>query len=184
MGDFKTLKLYAQNKKLPKVVKLGIVHDSWLKYAYQYASGLKNTSDFALEQRSALNIKGTEVDDYESLTGFYNQRYVSNISLPEEVKKLEGVHHLRFGVLERNGTIPFHLDEPYTLRFICMIHGTHRYHVETGETYDMAAGELWYINGSYKHSIENTSEHQRIALLGKFERNDNNINELLRTCSL
>lgn len=182
MQDVKTLRLYAQNRKLPNAVKIGTVSESWLTYAYTIARDLENTSDGALDQRTALGIKGTEVEGYDKLTEFYNQRYISKLILPNEIERLEGVHHLRFGVLDKGGTIPFHLDEPYTLRFICMIHGTHKFHVEDGSSYDMSPGELWFINGSYKHSIENTSPGTRFSLLGKFARNDTNmrmINELL-----
>lgn len=182
MTDMKTLKLYAQNRKLPEAVKLGTVPETWLTYAYTLARDLENTSDAALIQRQQKGVAGTEIEGYDALTEFYNQRYISRMILPNPIERLEGVHHLRFGVLEKDGVIPFHLDEPYTLRFICMIHGTHKFHVEDGKTYEMNPGELWFVNGSFKHSVENTSNGTRFALLGKFARNDINlrtINELL-----
>lgn len=182
MTDFKTLKLYAQNRKLPKAVKLGTVSDSWTTYANTLAKTMSNTSDIALAQREALGIKGTEVDNYNTLTEFYNQRYCGRLILPNEIEKLDGVSHLRFGVLAKDAVIPMHLDEPYTLRFLCIVNGSHNFEVETGEVYHMTKGELWFVNGSYKHSIKNTTDGERIALLGKYERSSSSmrrLNELL-----
>lgn len=182
MVDIKTLKLYAKNRKLPEAVKLSTVPKDWILYAQKFSNDLKNTSDEALEQRNNQHVYGTEIENYKHLTSFYNQRYFTNIELPEEIKRISGIHHLRFGVLEKDATIPFHLDEPYNQRFICLIQGTHKYYVEHGKTYDMHEGEFWYINGSFKHSIENTSTGTRIALLGKFPSTEENlrlINELL-----
>jgi hypothetical protein len=176
------LKLYAKNRKLPTAVKIATVSSDWITYAQQFANKLPNTSDAALAQRSEKNIYGTEIENYSSLTKFYNQRYFTNIELPIELSLLENVHHLRFGILDPGASIPFHLDEPYNQRFICLIQGSHKYHVEHSETYVMNEGELWYINGSFKHSIQNTSTGTRIALLGKFPSTEENlrlINELL-----
>lgn len=182
MSNIKTLRLYAKNRLLPVAVKLSTVSKDWIAYAQKFANNLANTSDHALLQRTQQNIYGTEVEDYDTLTTFYNQRYFLDLDLPQEITKLEGVHHLRFGVLEQGATIPFHIDEPYNLRFICMVRGTHKYYSENDKCYPMSEGELWYINGSFKHSIENTSPGVRIALLGKFPPSEKNlrlINELL-----
>jgi aspartyl/asparaginyl beta-hydroxylase (cupin superfamily) len=182
MSDIKTLKMYAKSKKLPQAVKLGTVALDWLDHAQTIATSAPNTNEQALNQRIEQNITGTEIVNYDQLTEFYNQRYINSIELPSEINMLQGVHHLRFGVLEEGKTIPFHLDEPYTLRFVCMIVGSHKFKFETGSEYLMKKGELWFINGSYKHSVENTFSGTRIALLGKFEHCEYNtriINELL-----
>lgn len=182
MSDIKTLKLYAKNRKLPVAVKLSSISKDWIEYAQKFVHSLPNTSNLALAQRTNQNVYGTEIVDYDSLTEYYNQRYFTGLDIPKEIAQLDNVHHLRFGILEQGATIPFHIDEPHNLRFICMIQGTHKYHSETGHSYEMSEGELWYINGSFKHSIENTSSDTRIALLGKFPPTDNNlrlIHELL-----
>lgn len=182
MKDFRVLKAYAQNRKLPDVIKICNVSETWVNYAYNLAKSLSNTSDAALAQRTDQHIKGTEIDDYASLTKFYNQRYLSQIDLPSEVSKIENIHHLRFGVLEANSTIPFHLDEPFTYRLLFMVKGSHVFETEKGNSYIMSPGEVWFVNGSYKHSIKNLSNEERIALLAKFEKSDNNLrmlNELL-----
>jgi hypothetical protein len=182
MADIKTLKLYAKNRKLPEVVKLGTVSSEWISYAYALANSLENTSDQALQQREEMNVAGTEIEDYTGLTKFYNQRYLKDMTLPNEITRLEGVHHLRFGVLKEGAVIPPHIDEPYTLRFICMVVGTHKYHAESGYIHQMDTGDLWFINGSYRHSIENITPGTRFALLGKFDNSEYNIkliNELL-----
>jgi hypothetical protein len=178
----KTLRLYAKNRSLPAAAKLSTVTDKWLDYAQQFANNLNDTSSQALIQRTENNVYGTEVEDYSSLTKYYNQRYFTGLMLPSEISQIKGIHHLRFGVLEKDAIIPFHLDDPYNQRFICLIQGSHKYYVEHGNTYNMHKGELWYINGSFKHSVENTSTGIRIALLGKFPSTEENlrlINELL-----
>jgi len=183
MNQLSTLKMYAKNRKFPEAVKIGIVPNDWLNSAKDFANNLSNTSDVALQQREESNVKGTAIDNYDSLTTFYNQRYFDSMPLPSIITQLDGVHHLRFGVLNEGATIPFHIDEPFTLRFICVVQGSHKYHTETGNIYLMSEGEFWFINGSFKHSIENTSPGYRIALLGKFSRSTTNlslINELLR----
>lgn len=182
MDDIRTLKLYAKNRKLPLAVKLGTISNEWITYAQNVACELSNTSDIALSQRSEMGVKGTDIENYESLVEVYNQRYCPDLTLPPEIENLNGVFHLRFGVLEKDGIIPYHLDEPFTLRFICIIQGSHNFCFENNNKFEMKAGELWYINGSYKHSVENTSHNTRIALLGKFANNETNIkliNELL-----
>jgi hypothetical protein len=167
---------------LPVAVKLSTISNDWLEYAKKFANELENTSEVALSQRTEKNIYGTDIEDYSSLIAYYNQRYFTDLKLPEEISRIEEVHHLRFGVLEPNATIPFHLDEPYNLRFICLIQGSHIFYTENNLSYEMVPGELWYINGSFKHSVKNTSTDIRIALLGKFPPTVENlrlINELL-----
>lgn len=182
MDRVKTLKLYAKNRRLPDAVCISNVPKEWIEYAYTRATNTNNTSDFALEQRTQKNIYGTGIEEYSELIKFYNQRYIDDLELPPEISKLEGVHHLRFGVLQPKSTIPMHLDEPYTLRFLCVISGEHNFVTELNNTYNMKAGELWFVNGSFKHSVENNTDSDRIALLGKFDNSENNlrlINELL-----
>ena len=41
---------------------------------------------------------------------------------------------------------------------------------------EMLKGEIWFINASYRHEIENTTNGDRVALLGKF----NDTTQLLR----
>jgi len=182
MSDIKTLKMYARNRKLPAAVKLSSISSEWISKFKSIADSIPNTSDIALAQRVEKDITGTEIINYDELTTAYNQRYIAELALPDEFLQLHGIHHLRFGVLEKDATIPFHLDEPYTLRFICIVHGTHTFCVENGTEYNMQTGELWFINGSFRHSVKNTSQHERIALLGKFDNSVDNvriINELL-----
>lgn len=182
MQDYKTLKLYAKNRKFAEAIKISMLPEEWILYARDLAVSLPDTNQTALKQREELGITGTEIEDYSNLVKFYSQRYVNSMSLPDQISQFENVHHLRFGILGHKETIPYHLDEPYTLRFIAMIEGAHKYRTETGVSFDMKAGELWFINGSYKHSIENVYHGTRIALLGKFDNSLFNLkilNELL-----
>jgi len=183
MGNMKkTLRLYAKNRMLPVAVKLSTISNDWVDYAKKFANELEDSSEIALSQRNEKNIYGTEIEDYSSLITYYNQRYFTDLRLPEEILRIKEVHHLRFGVLNPGKIIPFHLDEPYNLRFICLIQGSHTFYTENDLSYEMVPGELWYINGSFKHSVKNTSTDIRIALLGKFPPTVENlrlINELL-----
>lgn len=182
MSDIQTLKAYAKGRKLPLTVFLGKADKEWTKETYEFFKTLPITSDIALAQREQLNVKGTEIVNYSELTNSYNQKYFnSSIVLPDQIKKLEGVFHLRFGVLNPNSIIPYHIDEPFTLRFMCLIKGSHVYKSEGIEIH-MSEGDIYYINGCYKHSIENNNNEERVALLGKFSFNPTNVehlNELL-----
>lgn len=183
MKQIEILKMYAKNRRLPLAIKLGSISAEWMHFALDKFNSTKTTNEQALEQRQSADILGTEIDNYENLIGVYSQKYITyQLDLDPVFACMKGIHHLRFAVLEPRSTIPFHLDEPFTLRFVCMLEGRHTFKFETGDEYDMRSGDLWFINGSYRHSVENLQESKRVALLGKFQRNDENlrlINELL-----
>lgn len=183
MSDIKTLRAYAEGRKLPAFKLLAVLPDPWIEYAYRVYSKTPISSDRAKEQRERDHILGTTVEGYDTLTEFYNQLYPNELNYHEAYDMLIGAHHFRFGELKVGHTVPMHLDEPFTLRGLCVIRGQHKFTVETGESVIMNPGELYFVNGCYKHSVENVSDIDRIALLNKFELNDHNVsilkNELL-----
>jgi len=182
MNNIKTLRAYANGRKLPMIKLIGNVSENWLEDAFRVYESTPITSDYAKAQREKDRILGTKVDKYEELTEYYNQLHPDSLSLPEEYHLLEGAHHLRFGELKANNTISMHLDEPYTLRGVCVIRGQHEFILEDGSLVVMNPGELYFVNGCYKHSVRNTLNIVRVALLNKFFLTKTNIkvlNELL-----
>ena len=116
-------------------------------------------------------------DRYDFLE-FYDQRK-TNVFLPDVFKVFGEVYDLRFGVLEAGKTLPLHVDHPKDLRFIAVLEGEHVFRIvdKVKDERVMKKGELWFINSSYNHEVENTTSDQRIALLGKFKDET----QLLRT---
>ena len=87
------------------------------------------------------------------------------------------MYDLRYAILEKDKKIPWHVDIPKGHRFIAMLKGSHLYKVEGNKhPIEMLKGEIWFINASYRHEIENTTNGDRVALLGKF----NDTTQLLR----
>lgn len=175
MSDIKTLRAYANGRKLPEFKLITNISKEWLEYAYQEYLRTPISSDYAKEQREADGILGTEVEEYEDLTTYYNQSYVDNILFPEEFNLLDGLHHIRFGELKHSSTIPFHIDEPFTLRTLCVIKGEHKFISETGAETMMYPGEWYFVNGCFKHSVINTGDCDRIAVLSKYNISDHNV---------
>jgi hypothetical protein len=178
MNDIKTLKAYVNGRKLPAFLLLGKVKKEWVDYAYSVYVNTPISSNYAKYQREKDGIKGTTVEAFDELTTYYNQLYTNELTLPNEYNILSGIHHLRFGKLEANSTIPFHLDEPFTLRCLCVIEGCHTFMSETGESVIMKPGELYFVNGCYKHSVRNSDTTVRIALLGKYPVTNANIRSI------
>ena len=83
---------------------------------------------------------------------------------------------MRYGILESKKKIPSHIDAPDGHRFIAVIQGSHVYNTDD-LSIEMNEGQVWFINSSYEHSVDNLSYKDRIALLGKF----NDTTKLLRT---
>lgn len=116
------------------------------------------------------------IDDYSYLN-HYDQRHTHGW-LPKVFDVFGDIHDLRYGILKAGKELPPHIDAPDGHRFIAMLKGCHTYLTDTNEV-TMSQGEIWFINSSYKHSVINNTDDDRIALLGKF----NNVPELLRTKS-
>jgi hypothetical protein len=178
MNDIKTLRAYVKGRQLPAFLLLGKVKKEWLDYAYSVYSNTPVSSDYAKYQREKDGIKGTTVEAFDELTTYYNQLYTNELTLPNEYNILSGIHHLRFGKLEANSTLPFHLDEPFTLRCLCVIQGRHTFMSETGDSVVMEPGELYFVNGCYKHSVKNSDAADRVALLGKYCVNRANLRSI------
>lgn len=181
--NIKILKLYAKNRRFPGYIFLGNLKKEWLDYSNALCKSLTDTSKKFYEERALTGIKGTELEtDYKKITSNYKQKEIINVNIPEPLIKFEYISHLRFALLDENSKIEYHLDDPRYFRFICIIQGSNVFHCEKHESIIMKEGEVWFINGSYRHMIDNCFQIKRIAMLGNFEITDNNrkiLNELL-----
>lgn len=176
MNDIKTLKAYANGRQLPSFKLIANIKKEWLEYAHSVYSNTSVSSDYAKFQREKDGILGTMVESYDTLTLYYNQMHPVSLNLSDEYRILDDVYDIRFGKLEPNALIPFHLDEPFSLRSLCVIKGHHLFSSETGEKVVMHPGELYFVNGCYKHSIQNLSNISRVALLTKYPITKDNLN--------
>lgn len=180
MDKKQILKLYALNRKFPTAIRIGIVENSWIQYAINFEKTLSPSKGESYEYRASQNIPGTEIDDINSLRRFYYQKITEDLKLHTLISQFDNVHHVRFAMLDPLAKIPMHLDDPRYLRFICMLEGSHTYIPEKGDPIHMSAGEVWFVNGSYRHSVENNSDSPRLAILGNFDNNEKNSNIILK----
>lgn len=178
MSDIKDLRAYARQRKLPKAILIGSVDTSWISSALEHCNTLGPGLYNAVSERNQSDIYGTEVN-YQQIKNIYDQKKIPEfaIGLDPLINMFQGIDHLRYAILQPGSTIPAHIDSPYSLRFICMLQGNHTMEVE-GDSHYMVEGQLWFVNGSYKHSIINNHSRVRIALLGNFSYNDYNVNIL------
>ena len=159
------------NRKLPHVVRV--------PYDINYKSLLelmptKNTVDEAIKERNN-QPDYLAYDDYSAM-GSYQQRHLN--STKDFGFGFGEMYHVRFAIIEPGKELPTHFDSPHDLRFIIMLQGEHLYHVE-GKTYHMKEGESWFVNASYLHSVENTGDVDRIAILAKCKATKENREKIM-----
>ena len=178
----KTLKQYVRAKKLPIAKLLGNVSDDWVNYALDISEKTKISTEKAIDNRTDY---GTVLSD-EYRKGIldqsivdYKQKHIEDLVLPNDIfSNMEGIHELRFAELESKELLPLHLDSPWTLRFLIILKGSNLFFTEE-ESFPMNTNEIWFINGAHAHGVNNTNNFSRIALLGKWKYNENNIEKLL-----
>ena len=177
MTDLKTLKAYAKGKKLPALIHLGNTSTEWLTYILEISKSMPDSLDHSINNRS--DVPGEH--DYDVLNGNYTQRNLSGkIELDETFARFEDITNIRFGVLKAGKEIPEHLDSPFLYRLLCVINGSHEFTINNKTTV-MSSGEIYFVNGCYKHSVKNTNDYSRHAMLAKLPITEINTNELLRT---
>jgi len=167
--SFSDKKKIVQNRKLLPYKFIGKVSQQFIEDCISDLNHLEDTT---------LKSKNNNIDfgDY-SFLDHYHQKHLNNIELPNIFKLFGEVYDLRYGILDKDQSIPPHVDKPDGHRFMCIIKGKHEYvtQVEEINKVEMNEGELWFINASFKHKVINTGHQDRIALLGKF----NDISQLL-----
>jgi mannose-6-phosphate isomerase-like protein (cupin superfamily) len=176
--DIKTLRQYARLRKLPEAIQLGSIDEQFIQDCLQVLPATPVSNERASENREG--IYGVEHDNTTPLGKTYNQRHIDD-SIPgiECLKEYINTYEWRFAELQPQASIPEHLDDPYSYRFIVMLEGTHDF-VANNKTTVMSKGQVWFVNSAYHHSVYNKENNTRIAILGKMNVNDHNT-RLLRT---
>ena len=180
MTDLETLKKFAKCRKLPKIIYLGNTSQEWKDYAINIAENTSDSLDYSIKNRTSSPLPGSKTDDYSVLTSIYSQRNVfDDIDIPECLSDFEDIHNIRFAILKPKSSVPEHLDSPETYRLISVIKGQHDVWSE-GEKFPMNEGEVYFINGCFKHKVDNLTDIERVAFLAKMPITGKNTNELLR----
>jgi hypothetical protein len=177
----KALYQYARLRKLPEVINLGNIDNSKRISLLEDVDKTPISNDRAVKNRKG--VYGVE-HDYSTPAGkTYNQRHIDKLikltSFAECLENFVDIFDWRYAELEKDSSIPEHLDNPYYYRLIVMLKGQHEYVTYKKEKIIMSENEVWFVNPAYHHSVKNITDGKRIALLGKIEINENNT-KLLR----
>ena len=173
-----TLRQYAKLKKLPGVIKLGNIDTETQQQLLNLFMHTPVSNKTASDNRKG--IYGVEHNDTTPLGKTYNQRHLSNtVTEIGCLKEYINIHEWRFADMQPKSSIPTHLDDPYSYRFIVMLQGKHEF-TYNEDCVTMQEKEVWFVNSAYHHSVYNNTDNIRIALLGKIDVNDHNTG-LLRT---
>lgn len=111
------------------------------------------------------------VDVYNGLKGFYDQKLLMNANLgivfDDEISSTT-----KFAELHPDSSLPWHFDDPYYMRFIIVLEGEHNLYYENRKNEHikkhMGSRQVWALNPSWKHKVENVTNKTRISLLGKY----------------
>ena len=177
----RTLHQYARLRKLPEVIKLGHLWDSERQFLLDNVLETPISNDRGIKNRVNTRVYGVE-HDYSTPAGkTYNQRHIENFALNIYGVKHSNIHCLksfednffdwRYAELEPQSGIPEHLDDPFTYRLVAMLEGEQIGQFGSVKN-PMKAGEVWFLNSAFKHSVYNHTNKKRIALLGRFNIND------------
>ena len=173
-----TLRQYAKMKKLPSIIRLGGIDSVTIEYYLKMVQETPISNERSIELRKG--IYGVEHDDTSPAGKTYNQRHLDDqpLLVSPLVDFIESFE-FRFAELDVGAHIPSHLDSPYSYRTLTMLQGNHTLWSKGKVPIDMYPGDVYFINSAYKHSIYNTGDIVRIALLGKMKVNEHNT-KLLR----
>ena len=180
MSDkIKILRQFAKMRKLfPSVLHLGIVNEKTVNELLRLAKDTPISNDRAINLRSG--IYGVEHDNTSPVGKTYNIKYIDDFIVDIEVLNIfKNKTEWRFADLDAYSSIPRHLDNPYTYRFLVLLQGSHKFETEI-ETIIMTASNIYFINSAYRHAVYNITDKKRVVLLGKMEINEHNT-RLLRT---
>ena len=181
MSNIQTLKALALGRKMPSVIYLGQAEDNIIDSLLDLSNNIESNLDVSIERRFENPLPRSETDDYSVLNGKYTQKNIDqSVDLGNILNTFEDIHNVRFGVLGVGNSVPFHLDDPFTYRLLVMLQGMHVWQDETQKV-TMSEGDIFWVNGCYKHSVHNIGDIDRIALLAKMPITEKNTYELLRT---
>jgi quercetin dioxygenase-like cupin family protein len=194
MSNHNLKTLIQKRNKLPIFRYYGNITDSSI------LTLTNNFSDYEVSTDSAKNLRRTLVPDDSDYNGDATKNYhqhdiqtripegewteKSFVDLPvifnslyaELTYMLNGpVCRMRYATIDASDSLPFHMDQPGIDRFICVLQGEQVVHVNAkDQTYSqvMRPGEVWYLNTNWDHSVVNTHDSQRLAMLGCYDYND------------
>ena len=173
MREKNTLRQYARLKKLPEVIKLGHLWDSEKQFLLDNVSDTPISNVRGIKNRVNTRVYGVE-HDYSTPAGkTYNQRHIDNFNFQIDCLKSfeDNFFDWRYAEMEPQSGIPEHLDDPFTYRLVVMLEGEQIGQFGSVKN-PMKAGEVWFLNSAFKHSVYNHTNKKRIALLGRFNIND------------
>lgn len=180
MKDTKILKEFAKGRRLPHYRYIGKADSIWMDYIKTVCNKTPESNEYSYANRQDVEL---DFETYKDFLASYIQKNVfDKIIIDRCMEQFDNVTNLRFAILKEGDTVPEHLDSPKTLRMICMIEGSHIFKFEGDVECTMNEGDIYFVNGCYRHSVVNTTKGDRIALLAKMEyntHNENIINELL-----
>ncbi len=177
MKDIKKLRAYVKGRKLPKYKFLGKANSKWLNDMKTLNNSISDTDDPGIYRKE---IEGLEISNYDELLTYYSQKQNLNVKLDFILQQFEGISHQRFAILKKYETLPMHLDNPDTLRLVSIIHGTQTLLFEDKDAIDMSTGDIYFLNGCYKHSVINKINIDRVTFLCNCSNNEYNKTRLLR----
>tara|TARA_B100000900_G_scaffold185503_1_gene157275 strand:+ start:1604 stop:2146 length:543 start_codon:yes stop_codon:yes gene_type:complete len=178
MKDFATLRAYANGKKLPSVIYLGQAADDWVEYAIKTSNATPDSTEYSVDNRT--DVPGAQEYDYTQLGNYVQKNVFKEITLDDTLNNFEGIFNIRFAVLDSGKSVPEHVDSPWDYRLLCVLKGTHNF-IADNKTTPMFPGEMYFVNGCYRHTVTNDTNKARIAFLAKMPITEKNTNELLRT---
>jgi hypothetical protein len=170
--NINTLRQYAKLRKLPSTIKLGNIGNKTKTDLLKLSDLAIVSNERAYENRKG--IYGVEHDNTTPLGKTYNQKHIDNFIIGIDcLNDFDNKSEWRFAELDPGSSIPMHLDDPYTYRFLVLLRGSHLFRCDT--EIEMYTNDVYFINPAYKHSVTNNDPiNTRIALLGKIEINENN----------
>lgn len=178
MKDIKKLRAYVKGKKLPKYKFLGKANSKWLNDMRIFNMSISDTYDPGKYRKE---IEGLEISTYDKLLTYYAQKQNITVELDIILQQFEGISHQRFAILKKYKTLPMHLDNPNTLRLVSIIHGSQTLLFEDNDAIDMSTGDIYFLNGCYKHSVINKINTDRIAFLCNCSNNEYNKTRLFNS---
>jgi quercetin dioxygenase-like cupin family protein len=177
MKDFETLRAYAKGKRLPSVIYLGNTKTDWIDYAIQTSIATPDSTDYSVVNRT--DVPGAQEYDYSKLGNYVQKNVFEEMALDDTLNNFEGIFNIRFAVLDSDKSVPEHVDSPWDYRLLCVLTGTHNF-IADNKTTPMFPGEMYFVNGCYRHTVTNNTNKERIAFLAKMPITEKNTNELLR----
>lgn len=132
-------------------------------------SGIQLNSDFKITH---YLLQGSQPNPTSSID-FTITKYGMQ-SVVDNLQDVLGSHvyNLKLAIMNPNGKIDFHIDDPVKERFTCVIQGSQEIVVKSRKdlhAYIPKIGEVVFLNTSWPHAVYSTSDTTRLALVGCYD---------------